>query len=69
MTFYDLNGWRMKFSMKTGLLKWRPDFEIAADHYERAGKINLQILVFIPLMIDDNFFYFSLELFSNVLQN
>jgi len=25
------------FSLKTSLLKWRPDFEIAADEYSKAG--------------------------------
>lgn len=24
-------------SMKTGFLKWRPDFDIAADEYQKAG--------------------------------
>lgn len=25
-------------SLKTGLLKWRPDYEIACDEYQQAGK-------------------------------
>lgn len=29
----------ISFSMKTGLLKWRPDYDIAADCYTKAGKI------------------------------
>lgn len=24
-------------SMKTGFLKWRPDFDVAADEYQKAG--------------------------------
>lgn len=30
----------MMRSMKTGFLKWRPDFDIAADEYQKAGKTN-----------------------------
>lgn len=30
--------------MKTGILKWRPDYSIAADHYERAGRIFHNVL-------------------------
>lgn len=26
------------FSLKTGLLKWRPDYDIACDEYQKAGK-------------------------------
>lgn len=26
------------FSLKTSLLKWRPDFDSAADEYNKAGK-------------------------------
>jgi len=28
------------FSMKTSLLKWRPDFDIAADEYSKAGNLS-----------------------------
>jgi hypothetical protein len=27
------------FSLKTSLLKWRPDYEIAADEYSKAGNV------------------------------
>lgn len=26
------------FSLKTGLLKWSPDYDTAANHYDKAGK-------------------------------
>jgi hypothetical protein len=35
------------FSLKTSLLKWRPDFEIAADEYSKAGTfITSYLLIF-----------------------
>lgn len=27
----------MCFSLKVGLLKWRPDYDVAADEYTKAG--------------------------------
>lgn len=27
------------YSLKTGLLKWTPDFEIAANEYSKAGNV------------------------------
>lgn len=26
------------YSLKTGLLKWRPDYEIGSDEYQQAGE-------------------------------
>jgi hypothetical protein len=32
------------FSLKTSFLKWRPDFETAADEYSKAGKCDVVYL-------------------------
>jgi len=46
------------FSLKTSWLKWRPDFEIAADEYSKAGTFitsYLFIVYLINSVNDSNF--------------
>lgn len=37
------------FSLKTSLLKWRPDYDSAADEYNKAGKLFLLLIYFFGL--------------------
>lgn len=39
------------FSLKTSLLKWRPDYDSAADEYNKAGKL---IKLFKPFFVISN---------------
>jgi gamma-soluble NSF attachment protein len=45
-------------SLKTGLLKWRPEYDIAADEYNKAGE-----WVFVAGFPIQNFFFLKLLIF------
>jgi hypothetical protein len=49
-------------SLKTSLLKWRPDYDIAADEYAKAGNLVLKITLVYHLSI-------ILLIFSHLLQD
>ena len=54
------------FSLKTSLLKWRPDYDSAADEYNKAGKlIKLLTVIFV---ISKIFSVIINKIYSNGIQ-
>lgn len=36
--FFPVSKWFLFYSLKTSLLKWKPDYDVAADEYNAAGE-------------------------------
>lgn len=56
--------------MKTGFLKWRPDFDVAADEYQKAGLFEKKkrITTILILVISMHLLIHFVTKFTNIFQ-
>lgn len=61
---YTMQEINLSCSLKTTFLKWRPDYEVAADEYSQAGKRKLQSVYKVYTVQTVSYSFYSSNMFS-----